>query len=92
MSLCTHVCVYYYMYIYYKFKCYTYYNTLYIYIHSLGAGVAALLVYMLRDRVPGIRAVVFGCPACVDEVTADALKDRYVIYIILYIYCFIILL
>ena len=40
---------------------------------------------MLRDRVPGIRAVVFGCPACVDEVTADALKDRYVlVYTILY--------
>ena len=52
-------------------------HTITPYIYSLGAGVAALLVYMLRDRVPGIRAVVFGCPACVDEVTADALKDRY---------------
>ena len=55
-----------------------------IHVYSLGAGVAALLVYLLRDRVPGIRAVVFGCPACVDEVTADALKDRYALVCI---YC-----
>lgn len=43
--------------------------------HSLGAGVAALLIEMLKPRIPTIRGVLFGCPNCVDKKTADSLKD-----------------
>jgi len=44
--------------------------------HSLGAGVAALLVDMIRDKLPTARAVVYGCPSCVDHETASLLKSH----------------
>lgn len=40
--------------------------------------VAALLVHMLaaEGAIPGARAVLFGCPSCVDAALADSLRDR----------------
>ena len=46
--------------------------------HSLGAGVACLLLELLRSRCPAVRAVVYGCPSCVDRETAEMLRPRYV--------------
>lgn len=44
--------------------------------HSLGGGVAALVTYMLRTAIPNIQCVTYGCPSCVDAVTADLLKNH----------------
>lgn len=44
--------------------------------HSLGAGVACLLLELLRTRCPAVRAVVYGCPSCVDRETAEMLRPR----------------
>ena len=51
--------------------------------HSLGAGVAALVIEMLKIKIPNIRGVLFGCPNCVDMRTADRLKNN-IISIILH--------
>ena len=51
--------------------------------HSLGAGVAALVLAMLKPYIPTVRGVLFGCPHCVDKKTADSLKDS-IISIILH--------
>lgn len=45
--------------------------------HSLGGGVAAIITYLLRNKYAGrLRSVVYGCPSCVDSLTADALKQQ----------------
>jgi hypothetical protein len=44
--------------------------------HSLGGAVAALMVYLLQHCIPGISAVTFGCPSCMDGETSDALRSR----------------
>ena len=44
--------------------------------HSLGAGVAAFLTYMLQDRLQNVEAVLYACPSCCDAVTADSLLTR----------------
>lgn len=44
--------------------------------HSLGAAVAVLMVSLLKDWIPLVRAVVYGCPSCVDDATADDLWSR----------------
>jgi acetyl esterase/lipase len=46
--------------------------------HSLGAGVATFVVYMLQNRFPEIWGVLYGCPSCVDAQTADSLVHRLV--------------
>ena len=44
--------------------------------HSLGGAVGVMLTHLLKDAVPDVRAVVYGCPACLDAQTADCMKDR----------------
>lgn len=50
--------------------------------HSLGAGVASLLVDMLRNKLSNVRAVVYGSPSCVDRETAKLL-ERHVLSVVL---------
>eukprot|EP01034_Spumella_vulgaris_P023030 gene23030-29219_t len=44
--------------------------------HSLGGGVAALLTYLLKTSIPSVQCIAYGCPSCVDAVTADVLRGH----------------
>ena len=52
--------------------------------HSLGGAVAALLTLLLEGCIPSIRCITYGCPSCVDSLTADLmLKSRRVLSVVL---------
>ena len=44
--------------------------------HSLGGAIAAMLTRCLQSFLPLVRCITYGCPSCVDEATADLLRDR----------------
>lgn len=43
--------------------------------HSMGGGVAALLTYLLKGKIPNIKCVTYGCPPCMTSVLADELRS-----------------
>jgi len=52
--------------------------------HSLGGAVAALLTSLLEGYIPSIRCITYGCPSCVDSLTADLmLKSRRILSVVL---------
>jgi len=52
--------------------------------HSLGGAVAALLTSLLEGWIPSIRCITYGCPSCVDSLTADLmLKSRRILSVVL---------
>lgn len=52
--------------------------------HSLGGAVAALLTFLLEGCMPSIQCITYGCPSCVDSLTADLmLRSRRVLSVVL---------
>eukprot|EP01155_Anaeramoeba_flamelloides_P030946 Anaeramoba_flamelloidesa878_43.p1 GENE.a878_43~~a878_43.p1 ORF type:complete len:417 (-),score=93.75 a878_43:282-1532(-) len=44
--------------------------------HSLGAGTAAILAYMWKDRIPDLHSYCLACPPVFDKATSASLKDH----------------
>eukprot|EP01155_Anaeramoeba_flamelloides_P049934 Anaeramoba_flamelloidesc41775_g2_i1.p1 GENE.c41775_g2_i1~~c41775_g2_i1.p1 ORF type:complete len:301 (+),score=69.30 c41775_g2_i1:445-1347(+) len=44
--------------------------------HSLGAGTAAILAYMWKDRIPDLHSYCLACPPVFDKATSALLKDH----------------